>query len=282
MNKSENLSTKNSKVKTLLKKILKNWRIIALFLAIYDMLALNGAHFLALWLRFDCSFSSIPTEYLTIWAKFAPIYTVVGIAVLWKLKLYKSIWKFASFIELERIALGNVFLLIFHAVTVSLVFGRMPVTYYVVGIIIQSLLTVFIRFSYRFVLLERSKKTKIIHPKFFHRIMLIGAGTAGQMLLRDLHSDDESDQRVCCIIDDDENKWGRFIDGVPIVGGRDDILLNADKYKIDKIFLAIPSSSVEQRRDILNICKETSCILKSIPSAFRTATNTITAKSQSV
>lgn len=78
--------------------------------------------------------------------------------------------------------------------------------------------------------------------------MLIGAGSAGQIILRDLHGANEVNERVCCIIDDNRNKWGRFIDGVPIVGGRDDILLNVEKYRIEKIFLAIPSATAVQRR----------------------------------
>jgi len=111
------------------------------------------------------------------------------------------------------------------------------------------------------------------------RVVLIGAGSAGQMLLRDVQGAREVNERVCCIIDDNSNKWGRFIDGVPIVGGRDDILLNVEKYKIEKIFLAIPSATPEQRRDILEICKETKCQLKNLPSAYKFASSNITAKS---
>ena len=106
--------------------------------------------------------------------------------------------------------------------------------------------------------------------------MLIGAGAAGQMILRDLHNAKEINERVCCIIDDDKNKWGRFIDGVPIVGGRDDIFLNVEKYKIEKIFLAIPSATAMARRDILNICKETNCELKNLPGVYEFVTGHVT------
>ena len=146
----------------------------------------------------------------------------------------------------------------------------MPITYYAIGIIIQFLLTVFVRFAYRFVLLLRSKEVKNVVRS---RVMIIGAGEAGQMLLRDMQGTRDSDSQVCCIIDDNPNTWGRFIDGVPIVGGRDDIFLNVEKYKIEKIYLAVPSISTEQRRDILNICKETKCELKILPSAFRFASS---------
>ena len=95
--------------------------------------------------------------------------------------------------------------------------------------------------------------------------MLVGAGVAGQMVLRDIQSTRDFDEYVCCIIDDDKSKHGRYIDGIPIVGGREDIFFNAKKYQIDKIYLTMPSATVEERRDILNICKETNCQLKSLP-----------------
>lgn len=253
--------------------------MVALLLLLYDLIAVAGAYFVALWLRFDCHFSEIPKEYLTSWAKFLPIYAVVSILVFWCLHLYQSIWRFASFVELERVAVSSVILGVFHAVGITLIFGRMPVTYYTVGIAIQFLLILCIRFAYRFVLLERSKRTKQLQKNIAVRVMLIGAGSAGQMILRDLNGASELNERVCCIIDDDRNKQKCFIDGIPIVGGRDDILLNVEKYRIEKIVLAIPSATAEQRRDILDICKETSCELKTMPGIYAFATSDVTAKS---
>ena len=99
--------------------------------------------------------------------------------------------------------------------------------------------------------------------------MLIGAGAAGQMILRDLNRSETSGDRVCCIIDDNPNKWNRFMEGVPVVGGRNDIFTNVEKYKIDKIVLAIPSATVEEKRDILGICSETDCELKQVSVMYR-------------
>ena len=236
-------------------KVFEHWQLIAMFLIIYDLAVVVGSYFMALWLRFDCHFSEIPSEYLTAWLKFSPIYAAISIFVFWKAHLYQSIWRFASFIELEKVAVSTAILGVIHTVGITIFFQRMPITYYVIGIAIQFLLVITIRFAYRFVLLERSRRTKELQKAMASRVMLIGAGSAGQMILRDLHGAKEVNERVCCIIDDNRNKWGRFIDGVPIVGGRDEILVNVEKYKIEKIFLAIPSATSEQRRDILDICK---------------------------
>jgi len=260
-------------------RVFKHWHIVAVFLLLYDLTVFVGAYFAALWLRFDCRFSEIPPEYLMAWMKFSPIYAIVGVLVFWKAHLYQSVWRFASFIELEKVAISSAILGVLHTVGISILFRRMPITYYVVGAVTQFLLIVFIRFAYRFILLEQSKKTRTLQKTMASRVMLIGAGSAGQMILRDLHSAKEVNERVCCIIDDNRNKWWRFIDGVPIVGGRDDILLNVEKYRIEKIFLAIPSATAEQRRDILDICKETNCELKIMPGVYAFASRDVTATS---
>ncbi len=260
------------------KKRFEHWHKIALYLMVYDVAAMAGAYFLALWLRFDCRFSEIPEYYLQAWLRFLPFYAVIGIAVFWILHLYQSLWRFASFTELKRVTYASAILAVVHGGLITLFFRRMPVSYYLIGPAIQFMLVLFVRFAYRFVLLERSKSEKMLQRAVTTRVMLIGAGAAGQMILRDLHSAQETNERVCCIIDDNRNKWGRFIDGVPIVGGRNDILLNVDRYKIEKILLAIPSASAAQQRDILDICKETGCELKKLPGMYELVTGRVTAE----
>jgi len=250
------------------RRFLEHWKLVSVFLILYDMVASAAAYFVALWFRFDCRYSEIPRALLFAWIKFAPIFALVTVGVLWIFRLYKSIWRFASFVELKWITLSSLILGIFHFLFVTFVFCRMPISYYFIGAALHFVLILFIRFAYRFVLLERKKHIRSHQKATASRVMLIGAGAAGQLILRDLHNAKEVNECVCCIIDDNKNKWGRFIDGITVVGGRDDILLNVEKYRIEKIFLAIPSLTAEQRRDLLDICKETTCELKNLPGVY--------------
>ena len=255
---------------------LKHWHMIAVLLIAYDVIAINMAYFLALWFRFDCIFSKIPQNYYDSYLKFAPIYSIFCVVIFWILRLYQSVWRFASYSEMIRIIIATIVTSIIHIVGITALFGRMPVSYYFVGMGIQFLFVLGIRFSYRFILLERSRKKG--EETYASRVMLIGAGAAGQMILRDSMKAKETNVKICCIIDDNSNKWNRYIEGVPVVGGRDEILLNVEKYHIDKIFLAIPSASAEEKRDILNICKETGCELKNLPGLYQFVTGEVSIK----
>lgn len=247
--------------------------MITLLLVLYDVLAVNASYFFALWIRFECRFSSIPKEYLSAFLKFAPIYAVSAVIVFAFCKLYKSIWQFASYSELLHVIVATVITFCIQAVGITILFKRMPLSYYAFGIVMQSFLVICIRFGYRFVLLLRaSRETSRTAGS---RVMLIGAGVAGQTILRDTRKSEFVHDKICCIIDDDPNKWNRFIDDVPVVGGRDEILLNVEKYHIDKIFVAIPSATLEDRREILNICNETDCELKNLPGIYQFLTGEV-------
>ena len=244
---------------------LERFHVKDLLFMLYDVTAVTAAYFFALWFRFDCRFSEIPGIYLSAWMKFAPFYALMSILVLWCFHMYQSIWKYASYTEVKQIMYASGILAILHTVLITLLFCRMPISYYVVGIAIQFMLLTAVRFAYRFVTLEWNKNVKLSQMARASKVMLIGAGQAGQMILRDLQGAPYVKEYVCCIIDDDKEKQGRYLYGVPIVGGREEILLNVEKYKIEKIYLAMPGATADQRRDILDLCKETDCQLKSLP-----------------
>ena len=243
----------------------EHWKVITALLMIYDAIAVNIAYFLALWVRYDLIFTALPARYVEAWIGFLPIYTAVCLIVFWLLRLYQSIWRFASYSELTHVICASLITAGLHAAGITLLYVRMPISYYLGGALIQFCLVLCVRFSYRLILLLKRKKGVSIGG----RVLLIGAGQAGQMILRDIQKAREIGDKVVCIIDDNPNKWHRFMEGVPIVGGREDILQAVQKYQVNKIFIAIPNATAEQRRDILNICKETGCELKNLPGMYQ-------------
>lgn len=251
------------------KQSIRHWQMVAFYLVLYDVIAMNFSYFLGLLLRFDLRYTSIPKEYLTAFLKFAPFYTVFSLIVFAALHLYKSLWRFASFSELNRIMVASLITTVFQVVGITLLVHPMPISYYIVGALVQVALITAVRFGYRYITMERSRREQSM--KAVHNVMVIGAGVAGQVILRELKNSVELQTTPCCVIDDNPNKWGRFMEGVPIVGGRDSILESVEKYNIDQILFAIPTASAQDKRDILNICKETRCELKSLPGMYQLA-----------
>lgn len=248
---------------------IKHWEIIALYLIIYDVITINLSYFLGLWIRFDLHFSLIPKEYFHSFLIYAPIYTVITIAVYFAFGLYNSLWRFASFSELNRVMMAWGVTTAFHIIGITLFIMRMPISYYIVGAFFQLLFTTVVRFAYRYITLLRTNRENQETAK--HNVMIVGAGSSGQMIIRELKHSDKLHSIPRCVIDDNPNKWHRTMEGVPIVGGRDDIMDAAKKYHIDLIYFCIPSATPIERRDFLNICKETGCKLKALPGVYQLA-----------
>lgn len=253
--------------------IIKHWQIISIYLIIYDLLAVNASYFLALLLRFDFKFSAIPKEYLNAYIKFIPLYSLFTLIIFYSLRLYKSIWRFASFTELNRITFASLITSVFHTVFITIGIMRMPISYYIVGAGLQFCLVTAVRFAYRYVNLQRSRlganKKESDAPE--KRVMIIGAGSAGQTLLRELASSELINSKACCIIDDNPNKWGRYLLGVPVVGGRETIFENVKKYSINQILFAIPTINGQEKKEIINICNETGCEVQMLPGVYQIA-----------
>lgn len=251
------------------KEKFEHWKLISLYLVIYDIFAVNVSYLAALFFRFDMHISSIPLEYLNAFIKFAPIYTIFSLFVFHILRLYNSLWQFASFDELNRIIISSIFTTLFQAAFMTILMIRMPISYYVFGAFLQFAMIVGIRFSYRYINLERNRRYN--NQAAVHNVMIIGAGAAGKTILREMRNSQGRSGKACCVIDDNPNKWDRTMEGVPVVGGRDSIMNAVKTYNIDRIMFAIPSASTEDKRDILNICKETKCELKSLPGIYQLA-----------
>lgn len=252
--------------------------MVSTILVAYDLVAVAFSYFIALLVRFDCRFSLIPRDYLEGYYKSIIVYAIIVAVVFQCFRLYQSIWRFASFVELCRLLLATAITSVIYVLFETICIQRMPVSYFIFGIIVQLTLTVGVRFSYRFILLLRERnyfgtdKTKPEESK----VMLIGAGQAGQAIIRDVRRSTSLNDKIVCIIDDNSNKWSRFIDGIPVVGGRESIVENCKKYGIDKIYYAIPSANMKTEKEILEICSETGCKMKKLPGMFQLISDQVT------
>lgn len=249
------------------KVIRKGVNRVSLMLLIYDIIAMNLAYLFALWLRFDCVYSSIPDKYLEGAFQIAPLYTIVTVLALVLLRLYQSIWRYASGSELVRIGMASLAGGFTQIVGTLLFYERMPASYYLIGWILMFCALAASRFASRAMRMFFRKTGKIRHKE--KNVMIIGAGEAGKKILDEMLRSNHLNATVKCLIDDDASKHGKYIGDVPIVGGRQEILSAAQIYEIDQIILAIPTLTTKAKRDILTICKETSCELMSVPGIYQ-------------
>ena len=248
--------------------------LFSAMLVIYDFLAVGIAYYLALWMRYDFVFSNIEQVYLNAFYRFYLIYAVFSVLILWLFRLYRTLWKYIGLRELLRTLSVSVLLSVVHAVAITVLFARMPISYYIGGALLQAIFLIGIRFSSRMIDIWCKRRNQD-HASLY-RVMLVGAGNAGQMILRDILANPSTKDKVVCIIDDDPNKKNRYLEGVPIIGGREDILAGVEKFHVDKIYLAIPSATAEQKRDILSVCSETKCELKQLPGIFQLISGQVT------
>lgn len=246
---------------------IQHWHVISACLVLFDAMAICLAYFGALWIRFDCRYCMIPEEYFRAYDCSIVVYAVFCVLVFQALRLYKSIWRFASYNELRRMILATGITAVSYILVMTLFVYKMPIAYHLFGTLLQFTLTLGIRFAYRFVLLLRGRNRAEVKTE--NHVMLVGAGAAGQMILRDIKSAKETDEKVCCFIDDNPNKWRRYIDGIPVVGGREKIMEACSRYEIRKIYITMPSASPADKREILNICNETGCELKNLPGMYQ-------------
>ena len=213
--------------------------MISLLLLFYDIITINLAYLVALWLRFDCRFSLIPEHYLETATKIIPIYTVVMLIALASMRLYRSVWRYASVPELVRVFLASVIGAVTQVVVTLSAMERMPISYYMIGWILMFAALAVSRFGYRAArMLYREKRKKNHQGK---NVMIIGAGEAGKELLDELLRSNRLNVNPKCFIDDDVNKHGKYMSDIPIVGGRNEIIAASQKYEFDLIILAIPT-----------------------------------------
>ena len=246
------------------------WVRRALLLFLGDVVIIIMASVGALIARFDFSYSSIDAVYLDSMYHYLPIHIFTTVVIFYFCRMYHSLWKFISIHELGYIILANTISFFMQIIGYCLFQYLIPKSYFFAQIMLQTAMVIGIRFSYRFCRYLKEAREQCFgcgEPQ--QRVMIIGAGDAGRVIIKEILDSRFLTMKVCCVIDDDCNKTGRYINGIPIVGDRFSILKNVEKYKIDKIILAIPSASKEERREILEICKMTKCELKTLPGMYQ-------------
>ena len=236
----------------------------AMLLALFDIAAVACVYGLALYVSFGCEVNDIPAPALQFYLKSLPLYLIASVVVYRCVKMYDCIWSLISYHELFVFTAAAAATAAGYFAVLLLLDSPLPVRYFVIGGWLQISLVVPARFVYR-ILLRMWTYFRNVGNDGRKRILLIGAGSAGQTILRNIAGTADAKLKVCCIIDDNPSKHGCTLEGVPVVGGRDDILATVERYRIDEIFLAIPSIDAESKTQLLEICKESGCKLKVLP-----------------
>lgn len=250
-------------------------RVVCLVIA--DALLINAAAFLALFVRFEFDFEQLrQSGYMDGLVTYSWLNTLGALLIFYLMKLYDSLWEFASTAELIRVFIASVISAGLCVVGMMMLKISMPRSFVLLYAGALTALCSALRLLYREIRRARMRSHGGIRQK---RTMLIGGGQAGSMVLREFQFSAHSENNVVCIIDDDRSKHGSYMRGVKIVGGRDDILQMAEKYGVEEIVLAIPSASRRERLDILDICHLTGCSLRTLPGLYQLANGEVSIQS---
>ena len=274
MGKIEDNSTdQKKKIKKMKRFLDKQWVKHSALVLFADIVIVYVSFFLALLFRFDLSFGNIPKYYLSRYLWIMPLWCLITCVVFYIFKLYHSIWDYVSIDEGILMMKAYAVLIASFIVTKVVLNLVMPRSFYVFGLLIAFTLHIGMRFSYRMLryVRDRIQKQSDYKVNSAENVMVIGAGAAGSVIIRELLKDAHSRQKPVCIIDDNPNKWGRELLGIPITGDRDTIIEKAVTEKIGTIIFAIPSASSQERKEILNICKETGAKLRTLPGVYQLA-----------
>ena len=273
-----------------MKTLSKGTRVLTtVILIVLNALSIAASYFIALWLRHDFMYSAIETKYIDTYLQTIWIWVLICTVVFACLKLYNNLLTFAGQDDLIRIIAAYLIIAVIGVICVAFfdptifkandVGGehKMPLSYYLLGYVFSFIGTIIIHFGWRIIDSLSKLFSKTMHSGNVERIMVIGAGLAGRMMLREYNESDKIFGKVVCFIDDDEEKIGRRLDGVPVVGGRDMVVKAAEQYNISKIIYAIPSGSGKTKKEYLDICCKTGCSVEIVPGIYQLVNGQVSA-----
>lgn len=237
-----------------------------IFLIMYDILAVAASSVLALVIRYEFVYADIDPEFLESIYSFMPVTILITVTVFALLRLYNSLWAFAGVNEMQNIVAACGVTAALNGVGLLFTGRAVPRSFYFMFVFLLICFTFASRFCYRFL---RGIKQKNRKKEKGVNIMIIGAGEAANMIIKEIISSRYTHMIIRCIIDDDVNKQGRYIQGIKVVGGREKIKEAVDSFSIDEIFIAMPSVSKSVISEIIEICKDTMCKLRTLPGMYQ-------------
>ncbi len=236
-----------------------------LLLLLVDIVVIQFSSFLGLWIRFDMQLSNIPPDYIQAVKDYAPLYIPMTILIFCILRLYSFMWSVAGVKEETHIVVACVVASLCQISGMTMLELRVPRSYYGICFVALTACVTMVRLSYR---IGRSLRSGYGRHKG-KRVMIVGAGTSGSMILKEMTTSTYTDGHVVCFVDDDKNKQGKYLNGILIAGDRNDIPSLAKKYDIEEIYVAMPSAPGSETKKILEICRETDCELRILPGIYQ-------------
>ena len=237
-----------------------------IFLIIVDIITVSLTAYIPLIIRYDFNYKTITPFFVqSVW-NFLPFTIVFTVLIYYIFRLYHSLWSFAGITEMQNVITACVINTFFQGIGINIIGGSVPKSYYFIYLLVLTAATLATRFSYRF---ARSVRQKHLNLKNGTSVMIIGAGEAANVIIKEIMSSNYSQMVIKCIIDDNPAKKGRYIQGIKVVGDRKQIVEFANLFAIDEIIIAIPSAPKSVIRDMIQICQETKCKLRTLPGMYQ-------------
>ncbi len=242
----------------------KRVRMIVLMAVDIGMVCL--ASFLGLFIRFDMNIGRIPAEYARAVFTYLPFYVAATILVFFLLRMYATMWSVAGIREAGHIVGACGLASLIQMAGMLMLEMKVPRSYFVLSFMALSAEEGLVRLSYRILTTIHLPGKQL---KDGRRVLIAGAGTSGAVILKEMQTSPYAEGYVVCFVDDDKNKVGKILNGVPIAGKREDIPGLVEKYGVDEIYIAMPSAPAKDRKEIIEICRETGCRVKILPGIYQ-------------
>ena len=245
-----------------------NRKRLAIELVLFDIIAIQLAAFLAILTRFEFRIHTIEPLFIDTLVHYAVLNTFCSICIFAAYRMYSTLWSFASIMDFFNVVKAVLISSVFQFIGIHMLAWPIPRSFIVLYIGWLGIAAVFPRMMIRILRGGRRIPLQTIGKQAIP-VMLIGAGEAGSIILQEFKNSKFVEKEIVCVIDDDPKKWGTFIHGVPVVGGRRKITQSVVRFGIQEIVLAIPTLKPHERKNIINICQQTGCKMSTLPGIYQ-------------